>query len=104
MTIYNFCIGHLGSTSLNNSANSLAVSNTDLDNAKPEEVISLSKVLILHFGISLQTGELICYILFFVYVYQHNKHMGEINVLQEAQIRDRHRKNAITMVGQGPML
>ena len=33
-------------------------------------------------------------------MYQHNKHMGEINALQDAQIRDRHRKNAITMVGQ----
>jgi hypothetical protein len=26
--------------------------------------------------------------------------MGEINVLQDNQIRDRHRKNAITMIGQ----
>jgi hypothetical protein len=85
MTIYNFCIGHRNSSD---------------EAIKLEEEISLTKILILHWGISLQTGELICYILFFVYVYQHNKHMGEINVLQDNQIRDRHRKNAITMIGQ----
>ena len=89
MTLYNFCIGHYSG---NNNFSSIS--------PKPEEGISLSKILIVNFGISLQAGELICYILFFVYVYQHNKHMGEINALQDAQIRDRHRKNAITMVGQ----
>jgi hypothetical protein len=34
----------------------------------------------------LQVGELTCYILFFVYVFEHNKHMGELNVLKDNQV------------------
>jgi hypothetical protein len=64
------------------------------------EGISLAKIMILQWGITLQTGEMVCYGLFFVYVYEHNKHMGELNILQDNIVRDRHRKNTITMIGQ----
>ena len=84
MTIFNFCIGH------NNSAS------TNIH----QEGISLTKILILHWGISLKAGEIFCYSLFFIFVYKHDKHMGELNLLHDNIIRDRHRKNSFTMLAQ----
>ena len=44
--------------------------------------------------------ELVCYLIFFGYMYRHDRYIMKKNILKVEVIRKRHQKNAITMMGQ----
>ena len=45
-------------------------------------------------------AEFACYLLFFYHLYSHNEGMGTRKILPVVEVRKRHRKNAITFLGQ----
>ena len=47
-----------------------------------------------------QLAELLCYLVMFHHIYQHNKYMLTRNALTAEEVSNRHHKNAVTFLGQ----
>ena len=56
--------------------------------------------LVLHILLSSVVVELVCYLVFFGYMYRHNRYIMKKNILEVEVIIKRHQKNAITLMGQ----
>ena len=91
--LWNFCTGT--SEAVRESVFNYSLARGIIDDGS--DLISKVSLSIPAFGVLAEFG---CYILFFHHIYSHNERLVTKKVLPVVEVRKRHRKNAITFLGQ----